>query len=898
MIRRMTLLAIGALAVCALAVPAQAAAADDECELIPRTQCFGLESLEASLSDTRAGAHPDLTFIVGVKLDPESEPNVFGLKDAYAPTRNVRVELPPGLIGDPNVLGTSQQCTVQELLTYNEPGGGCPNGSQIGISNIFAYELENTFLEPIYMMRPPGGDVAARVGIIAGIFPVFVDFKLRSDEDYGLTAEINDASTEAKLIRLETTTWGVPADPSHNTERCTAQEAFLGCKSSPPRPPGATPLPFLTNPTRCGTPLSMGVGVSSWAESPDEFDTKFASFPEIVNCNSLPFGPSLTVDPTSHRAASPSGADVTIRLPASEGVNVLEPSHMRSITVTLPEGFVFNPSAGDGLATCSVEQVNFEKRIPAECPNASKLADTEFDIPVLERSLKGAVYLREPEPGNPFRIWIVADDLGLNVKLPGQLEVDKSTGQITAVTTDVPQAPVREARLEFKSGFRAPLITPSSCGEYRTNYQFTPWSGGPAVTRSTPVRIDEGCETGGFKPKLSAGTVSPVAGTHSPFLFTLKREDGEQNPLSLDITLPKGLAATFAGIPRCQGVQAESGSCAAASRIGSVTAAVGAGPAPLWVPQPDKRPTAVYLGGPYRGAPLSVIAVVPAQAGPFDFGDEVVRSAVFVDPLTAQATVRSDPFPQIIEGIPLGLRTIHVAVDRPGFTLNPTGCEPKTVAAVVTSNRGAKANPSSPFEAANCAKLGFKPRVSVQLRGGTKRGGHPSLRAIVRPRPGDANFASVVTRLPRSAFLDQSHIRTVCTRVQYAAKACPEGSIYGHVRAFSPLLDEPLEGPVYLRSSSHPLPDLVFSLRGLVEIETVGRVDSVNGGIRASFEQIPDAPLTKVVLTMQGGKKGLIENSTNLCKGTHKFDARLSAQNGKQLRILSPMKADCGRKKG
>jgi len=900
MTRRPSLLIAAVLVGLVLFLPAVAAAAGGDCELTPRSKCFGIESVEASLSTTQAGAHPDLTFSFEVKKDPESKPNTVGLADAYASTRDVRFDLPPGLIGDPNVLGVPQQCTVQELLAYGQPGGGCPNGSQVGTSEIFAYELSGTLREPVYMMQPPGGDVVARLGFVAGIFPVFVDLKVRSEDDYGLTAEITDASAEAKLIRADTTTWGVPADHSHDTERCMPREVLDGCKVSLPRPPGSRPLPFLTNPTRCGVPLSMSVSASNWAE-PGRFDTKSASFPQISGCNNLPFGPGLTVEPTSHRAASPSGADVTIRMPASEGVKVLEPSQMKDITVKLPEGFAFNPAAGDGLETCSVEQVHFKTRLPAECPDAAKLADTEFDIPVLQRNLRGAVYLREPEPGNPFRIWITADDLGLHVKLPGQLEVNKQTGQITSVTMDVPQAPLREAKLEFKSGFRAPLITPQSCGQYRTEYEFVPWSGGPPVKGSTQLQINEGCDTGGFNPKLSAGTTDPSAGEHSPFLFTLTRQDGEQNPASLDISLPKGLAATFAGIPRCEGAAAASGGCSAASRVGSVTAALGAGPAPLWVPQPGKRPTAVYLGGPYKGGPLSIIAVVPRQAGPFDFGDEVIRSAVYVDPLTAQATVRSDPFPQIIEGIPIGLRTIHVAIDRPGFTLNPTGCEPKAVAAAVTSSKGAVAKPSSPFAAVNCAKLGFKPRLAISLKGGTKRGGHPALTAIVRPRPGDANLASTVVTLPHSAFLDQAHIRTICTRVQYAAgggngEQCPAGSIYGHIKAISSLLDEPLEGPVYLRSSSHSLPDLVFSLHGLVDIEAVGRIDSIKGGIRASFEAIPDAPLTKVVLDMQGGKKGLIINSRNLCASTNRAKAQLSAHNGKRLTINPELKPSCGAK--
>jgi len=866
-----------------LVLTAPAGAAEPPCELTPRAKCYGVESLDATLSSAQAGAHPDLSFTFDIKKDPASKPNGFGLKDAYAPTRNVRVELPPGLIGDPGVLGVPQQCTAEEL-NHEE----CPNASQIGIAEIFGYELNSTFLEPIYMMRPPGGDVVARLGFIAGIVPVYIDATVRTASDYGLTLEIIDAATAVKLIRSKATTWGVPADPSHNTERCTPTEVFLnGCKVSPPRPPGVRALPFLTNPTRCGVPLQMRVGAASWVE-PHRFDTRSASFPEIAGCDRLPFGPSLTIEPTSHRAAAPTGLDITARLPASSGVEVLEPAQTRDIRVALPAGVSLNPGAAAGLGVCSEAQVHFGEPVAAECPDAAKVAEFEAEIPALPRRLKGAFYLREPEPGNLFRVWIVADDLGAHVKLPGQLVVDEQTGQLETVVLDAPQAPLREAKFVVKSGFRAPLVNPPACGTFASHYEFTPWSGGSPVIADSPMTISEGCDgLGAFKPKLSAGTTDPTAGRHAPFVLTLMREDGEQNLASLEVELPKGLSATLAGIPRCDGPATLAGKCAAQSRIGRVIAAVGAGPAPLWVPQPGKRATAVYLGGPYKGAPLSAIAVVPAQAGPFDLGDQVVRSAIFLNPATAQGTVRSDPLPQIIEGIPVRYRTVQVELDRPGFTLNPTGCEPKSIEAKITSSQGAVARSSSSFIATGCARLGFKPRLAMRLLGGTHRGSHPAFRAVVRPRAGDANLKSAVVRLPNSAFLDQAHIRTICTRVQYAAKNCPVGAIYGHVRAFSPLLDEPLEGPVYLRSSRHPLPDLVFSLRGLIDVEAVGRIDSVNGGIRTSFEAIPDAPLSKVVLNMQGGKKGLIVNSRNLCDSLAHARAQLGAQNGRE-RVLRP----------
>jgi hypothetical protein len=889
------LAALSALALlCAGAIGATAQAAEAPCELEPRTKCFGIESVSVSLSSAQAGAHPDLTLGVAVKQDPETKPNVFGLRDSYGPTRNIRFNVPPGVIGNPNVLGVPQQCTVQELVGEFS----CPNGSQVGIAQILAYEVTQELHEPLYMMQPPGGDVIARLGTYAGIFPTFVDFRVRSEGDYGLVAEVREAPASAKLIELESTFWGVPADSSHDTERCTIKEAALGCSSSPKRPPGSRALPFMTNPTRCGTPLEMGVNAANWAEPQFEAAKEVkALLPTIVGCNKLPFGPALTVNPTNHRTSSPTGLDLTIELPESDGVEVLEPAQVRDIRIDLPQGIAINPGSADGLAVCSVKQVHFGERIDAECPAASKMASTEFEVGALPQRMKGAIYLREPEPGNLFRLWVVADDLGAHVKLPGQLEVDEQTGQIKSVVLDSPQVPLREVKLLFKSGFRAPLMTPPACGTYFTHYELTSWAGGPPAKGDVPMQITEGCDGGGFATKLEAGSTEAQGGAHSPFTFTISREDQEQNIAGLDVALPRGLAATFSGIPRCDGLDATSGHCPAASRIGKVVVADGVGPNPLWVPQPGKDPTAIYLSGPYKDAPLSIVAVVPAQAGPFDLGLEVVRSAVFVNPETGQATAKADPLPQFIEGIPIVYRTINVGVDRPGFALNPTSCAPKETKATLTSSQGKTATPTSPYTASNCAKLGFKPRLSLRLIGGTRRGAHPKLTAVLRPRPGDANFEDTSVALPRSAFLDQAHIGTVCTRVQFAAKACPQASIYGKATAKTPLIEETLEGTAYLRSSSHELPDLVIALKGPpslpIEVDLVGRVDSVNGGIRTTFEDVPDAPVSEFRLQMQGGRKGLLINSQNLCRSVNKATAKFSAQNGRGLSSRPVMQNGC-----
>jgi hypothetical protein len=915
MIRRVALLLAPLTVTLFLAAPGAGAA--ENCEAEPRPACFGIESVDVSLSTAEAGAHPDLGLDVAVKQNPSSPTNVFGLHNSYAAARDIRFNLPPGLVGNPNAIGTVQQCSAQQLASFAEAGGGCPNGSQIGVSTILAYELTQEFHEPLYMMEPPGGDVVARVGTIAGIYPTFIDFRVRSESDYGISGEVADAPAVARVIELESSLWGVPAASTHDTERCTPEEALNGCIVSIARPPGGNEAPFFTNPTRCGVPLSVGVNASSWVEPELQPEGEVEGpFPTIEGCDHLPFGPALEVAPTTHRTSAATGLEMRIQLPASPGVKVLEPSQIRYMRIDLPVGFAVNTDSADGLATCSATEVHFEENVASECPDAAKLAGTEFDIPVLERKLRGAIYLREQEPGHPYRIWIVADDLGLHVKLPGELELDKETGQIHSIvigtpqTEGIPQAPLREVRLLFKSGFRAPLVTPPACGTYYTHYEFVPWSGGPPASENAPMQIDEGCTSGGFQPQLSAGSTESQGGAFSPFTTTISRSDGEENIAGLALTLPRGLAASFAGIPHCEGVAAETGTCPPESRIGKVVAAVGVGPTPLWVPQAGKRPTAVYLGGPYKGAPTSIVAVVPKQAGPFDFGDEVVRSAVYVDPVSAQATAQADPLPQLVEGTPLLYRTINVQLDRPDFALNPTSCARKETVATLTSPLGNSSSPSSPYAATGCSQLAFKPKLSLRLLGGTRRGTFPKLRATLKMPSGGANISSSSVVLPHSEFIENAHFSNICTKVQFAADECPAGSAYGVAKARTPLIDGTLEGPVYLRSTTEPdkyvLPDIVAALKGPpslpVEIDVVGHTDSVrqrlqNGErvflLRSTFNSTPDAPVSEFSIELQGGKKGLFVNSTNLCKGTHRAAAAFTAQNGKTAKLHPALRVAC-----
>jgi hypothetical protein len=847
------------------------------------TTGYGLASAEVSETTTQAGAHPDLAMNLEWKQDPAGAVDSNGLRFPYARTKDLTIALPPGLLGNPTGI---PQCTPGQLLAsvpgFTGLGSPCPRDSQVGLTVIYIYGFTNTgFAEPIYNMPSPGGDTVARLGFVAQAYPVFIDISVRSDGDYGLTAKITGAPSLAPIVKAKTTIWGVPASQAHDSQRILPSESKSGGVTEfPPHPSGLAPTPFLSNPTRCGVPRQVVFEADSY-QLPDQVSTLAAQLPQTSGCGLLEFAPAFAATPTSRDAGAPTGLEALLEVPQDEDPGGFSTAQLRDAAVALPKGMTLAPGAADGLQACTAQQVGLGTLSPAACPDGSKIGSIEIDVPGLERVLKGVVYLRSPEPGRLFRVWLVSDELGVHAKIPGEINADPVSGQLTSLFLDAPQVPLRQLRLRLKGGSRGVLANPPACGTYRTHFEFTPWSGGLAAVGDSPMTIDGGCATAGFSPALDAGTADPRAGSFSPFVLNLTRPDGQQNIARLDLTMPRGLLAKLAGVALCSDAEAAAGGCPASSAIGTTTLAVGPGATPLWIPQPAKDPTAVYLAGPYKGAPYSLVVKVPAQAGPFDLGTQVVRTGTYVNPETAQVTVKSDPLPQILEGVPISYRTVHVDVDKPQFTINPTRCSPAAVRAAVTSDKGVVANLSSRFQATRCRHLGFAPKLTMALDGGTERSDYPALKAVLKARSGDANLSRAVVALPHSEFLAQDHIDTVCTRPQFAAENCPAGSIYGRAKAVTPLLDRPLEGPVYLRSSSNPLPDLVVALRGPVDIDLVGRIDSVDGGIRVSFDSVPDAPVSKFVLTMKGGAKGLLVNSRDLCEEPSFSAVELDGQNGK-----------------
>jgi hypothetical protein len=555
----------------------------------------------------------------------------------------------------------------------------------------------------------------------------------------------------------------------------------------------------------------------------------------------------------------------------------------------------------------------------AECPPASEIGTVKIDSPaVIDHTLEGSVFLAKPHE-NPYdsllAMYITVNDprSGVVVKLPGLIEADPQTGQLTATVADAPQLPFEDLELSFFKGDAAPLKTGVVCGTYETKTDLVPWSApeGQAKHPNSSFSIDHGCaESEGKAPKtmsFDAGTVDPAAGKSSPFVLKLSRPDGSQQLTGIDTTLPKGLLAKLAGVPYCsdQALAAAGGksgkdeqanpSCPAASQVGTVTVGAGAGGHPFYAPGK------AYLAGPYKGAPLSLAVITPAVAGPFDLGTVVVRNALYVDPTTAQVHAVSDPFPHILQGIPLDIRSIALTLDRSEFTRNPTNCDPFAITGAAATLAGQSADLSQPFQAQGCESLGFSPKLNLRFKGQTKRTGNPAVRAVLTPRPGQANIANTTVILPKTVFIDQSHVNNPCTRVQFNEDACPAKSVLGHATAWSPLLEQPLSGPVYFRSNGgeRQLPDIVADLHGQINVVLVGYIDSIKvsketSRVRTRFATVPDAPVSRFVLNLKGGKRGLIENSKSLCKVKPVANILMTGQNGKTHDFAKKIKTSCG----
>ncbi len=882
------------------ALTSPVSAAPPSFDFIPDNHGLVGTAIDEAGQPPSAGSHPFLVSIgANLPVVIHHEPPFFDFDFPSQALRSLDFSLPPGMVVNPRA--TARRCTLAQLGGESQlPQLHCPAESQVG-KVLVTFVGEGTSIEePIYNVVPPRG-VPAELAFTIKNTNIHIRGALNGD--FRLTAKSSEILSRFPIAGVRAELWGNPSDPRHDLFRSAEGCSRCGIQVSP--------RPFLTMPSACSTNLQVGATASSWEGSVTSQEKPFITLAgdteSVSGCDRLAFNPSVTVQVEAQGTDTPTGLSFHLKIPQNEGLFGLASATLKKAVVHLPTGVSVNPPAANGLAACSPVQIGIGNELPAACPDASKVGTAEIITPLLEGPLHGSVYLAE-QRNNPFgtllALYLVVEGEGIVVKLPGRVDADSRTGQLTATFDNNPQLPFEELTVQFNGGNggpRATLVTPPSCGTYTTRTELTSWASATPKVVDSPMVVSEDCGTGGFNPGFSAGTDNPAAGRYSSFLLQVTRKDGEQNLSGVTASLPEGLVAKLAGVQLCPEAQAVTGACPDGSRIGTTTVGVGAGSQPLYIPQPGKARTAVYLAGPYRGAPYSLVVKVPAQAGPFDLGTVAVRVALNIDLFTTEVTAVSDPLPQILEGIPVAYRDVRVNIDKSDFILNPTSCEPMAVGSRLTSALGSLAKPDQRFQAAGCESLGFKPRLSLSLKGPTKRSGHPSLKAVVTyPQKGlYANIARAQVGLPRSEFLDQGNLNQVCKQADLRAGTCPASTIYGHAKAWTPLLDRPLEGPVYLGVGfGYKLPALVADLNGQVRILLKGKVDTTKDkGLRNTFEAVPDAPVSRFILEMKGGRKyGLLENSENICRKPQRASVEFRAQNGKAEHATPLIANSCKRK--
>jgi hypothetical protein len=867
-----------------------------------------ISAFEVSSSDDRAGMHPDL------------ETNIT-IQDAGSPetVRNAVVNLPEGMFGNPNAV---PKCTSADFALFR-----CAPIAQAGVITVRGnYEGNGDNLmgtAPLYVLESRSDSETTRFGFIVHQInvPISIPVSLRTTSDYGVRLTVSEVTQQIPLAGLQMKIWGFPAEPEHDEARFAIGEpgkpsncpsSFeTKCTGSHPAPVPIKPL--TSNPSICtGQPLVVNLDVRTY-QDPGHLAHAEDAYPATTDCEQQTFRPVFNVDVTNHSADSPSGLEIQLKAPQPLGFSA-SPSQIRSATLLLPEGLTINPDAADGQGACTDDEANFESEEPAACPDLSKIGNFDIESPALDGPLKGSLYFGEPKPGNQYRVFMIASGFGINAKIVADVHPDPQTGRLTMSVTDLPQVPFEGFNLHAFASDRALAATPTHCAIYHADSTFIPWNSQLAPQTSQPfISVDSGphgsaCPgvTRSFKPTLVAGMSNPVAGNFSNFTLRLDREDGDQFLGDLNFTLPPGLSGYLRGIGYCPEASIAAAkeklgraelagpSCPTSSQIGTSNVAAGPGSHPF------HAVGKMYLAGPFKGAPLSLVAITPALAGPYDYGTVVVRVALHVDPLTAQVKATSDTVPSIIGGVPIRMRSIQVSVDKPRFMINPTNCGEHSIDSQGIGDQGTVTDFSSYFHAVNCYSLGFKPRMTIRQLGAssqTKRTKNPRLRFDLYTRPGDANVKSVSVTVSKAFQIDQRHLGNICSESELASKECAGRTPIGKATTTTPLLDRPLSGDVYAVSGSGGLPRLAFILDGQVKIVPRADTKTVKGELQTTVPVVPDAPIGHFRFNLFGGKTGYLINTRDLCVHRPVVKVAYTAQSGKTHSQSIKVKAPCGKKK-
>jgi hypothetical protein len=875
-------------------------------------------------TDTQAGSHPySATFSFNLNTEPRSDIEPGAGKRAIVSSGGhideIVASLPSGLVGDPHAV---PQCTRAELNSQttnntNPPSGkriGCPLASQIGI-----LESPTDFITayfPVFNMVPPPG-APAEFGFKFIGYATFIVSSVRTGSDYGIESTTKNIP-QVGVLGSTLILWGYPADASHNYWRSEAGAGSHGCdgpesgsgegQECPEKAvAGGLPKPFLTLPTSCAGPQTFSIRGSMWETPSLEARTSVLTHDSedepagLTGCEHLGFEPVVSLAPETSYADTPAGLTVEVKPPVG-GLSELEgnsTADVQNTKVVLPEGLAINPGQAAGLAACgptedglttqAEKEKSEEDTGPPSCPSASKVGTVSISTPLLSETLQGNVYVLQSNPPE-LKLLVAASAEGVNVKLVGTVHLNESTGQLTSTFEGTPELPFTDFKLSFSGGAQAALATPTHCGVYTSDADFTPWSSpfiGDYFGESS-FAIAGG--TGGaacpgsplpFGPKLIAGSTTDQAGGYTDFSLLLQAPDDQQRISSLQFKTPEGLLGMISRVPLCTNAQAETNTCPEASQIGHTVVSSGPGPYPLTVPEAGQPPAPIYLTEGYKGAPYGLSIVVPLKVGPFTLPTQRVRARIEVDPLTTQLTVITDPLPQYVGGVPTDLRTIDAVVDKPEFMFNPTGCSPRAFSGTAYGIEGATAPISSSFQMGSCRALLFQPNFKVSTSGKISRADGASLAVkIVYPTgnlganqaSSQSNIEKVKVELPKRLPSRLTTLQKACTAAQFDANpaGCPADSVVGHATAVTPVLPVPLNGPAYFVSNGgEAFPNLIIVLQGYgVTVHLIGDTFISKAGITSStFKQVPDVPIGSFELTLPEGPFSALTGLGNLCVG-------------------------------
>ncbi len=843
--------------------------------------------------DTQAGSHPyDATFALDLaeRVTLEGKTRLAG-----GWVRNLEVDLPPGFFGDPQAV---PECTRTQLN-----GKECPAQTQIGIVGSGGEELKNGgqvgYIEnPVYNMVPPPGVPDEFAVSINGV-SAFFDAGVRSGHGYGIVEHIDNVPEAAELDASIVTLWGVPAAASHDAQRRSDPGCEHGCAS------GLVPRPFLTLPTSCAGPQVFTIhGLGTWLDEGARTEASVLTHDNndapvgFTGCEDLSVAPSLSAVPDTGFADTPAGLTAEVNVPQENLTNPegVVAATVKNTSVTLPEGLVINPGQAAGLVACGEAEANLDGEGPQSCPQASKVGTVKIQTPLLEgeleSALEGNVYVLQSDPPE-VRLLVAASADGIYLKLPGTVHLNESTGQLMTTFEETPELPFTSFTLVFSGGAQAALATPTHCGTYTTDWDFTPWTSpfGGEVPGSDSFGISAGPGGGAcpaaslpFSPELIAGATTDQAGGYTDFSLLLRRGDGQQRIDGLQFKAPEGLTGFLSRVTLCANAQAESNTCPAASKIGHTVVESGPGPYPLVVPEPGQEPAPIYLTESYDGAPFGLSVVVPLHVGPFTLPTQRVRAKIEVDPHTSALTVTTNPLPQVVGGVPTDLREIDAVIERPEFMVNPTNCNTSEFSGTAYGTAppgqdepGSEAHISSHFQVGACQALKFEPKFSVTTSGKTSKSDGASLTAKVSypsvPQGTDADIAKVKVELPKQLPSRLTTLQKACTAAQFEANpaGCPPASFIGHAVVHTPLLPVVLEGPaIFVSHGGEAFPSLEIVLQGDgVTVDLVGATFISKAGITSTtFKTVPDDPFNTFELTLPEGPYSALAANGNLCAPT------------------------------